>query len=135
MPKDATYFNQLGSHCFPNYLGIVIEKVEGLTLIGRMPIDPKLFAPNGFLHAGSIVSLADTIAGYATIANLPEGAKSFTTIELKSNFMRAAREGSLIAESIPVHIGRTTQVWNISVKSDLTGKQVAFFTCTQLILY
>ena len=93
--KDLEFFNKIGKDKFPGYMGIVVTSVGEETISMEMPIRPELFAPNGFVHGGSIVSLADTAAGYATILNLPEGAKSFTTIELKANFVWAAREGTL----------------------------------------
>jgi uncharacterized protein (TIGR00369 family) len=104
-------------------------------MYGEMPIKKALFAPNGFIHAGSIVTFADTLAGYATIAHLPEKGKSFTTLELKSNFIGAAKEGKLIAECIAKHTGRSTHVWHVTVSDRKTGKKVALFSCTQLILY
>jgi uncharacterized protein (TIGR00369 family) len=100
-----------------------------------MEIRQSLFAPNGYLHAGSVISLADTIAGYACLYNLPPLAKSFTTIEIKSNFLGATRTGFIIAEAILQHAGQTTQVWDVIVKSKENQKTVALFRCTQLILY
>lgn len=133
--RDVTYFNQFGKDHFPGHLGIEITSVEEGRLQAELPIEDRLFAPNGFLHAGSIVTFADTIAGYATVAHLPEGAKSFTTLELKSNFTGAAREGVLTGEGTVEHMGRTTQVWRVVVRKKDTGKKLAVFSCTQLILY
>ncbi len=135
-PKfDESYFNELSKGYFPEYIGIKITNVEEGKMIAELDVVAHLFAPNGFLHAGSIVTFADSIAGYSTLAHLPEKAKSFTTLELKSNFMRAARTGTLICESSAEHMGRTTQVWRAVVTSKETKKQVAVFSCTQLIIY
>jgi len=101
----------------------------------EMPIRKEFFAPNGFLHAGSIVSFADTIAGYASIAHLPENGKSFTTLELKSNFVKGIKEGKMIGECIAEHLGRTTHVWRVVVRDANSQKKIAVFSCTQLILY
>ncbi len=92
-------------------------------------------APNGFLHAGSIVTLADTTCGYGCFANLPEGATGFTTIELKSNHLGTAREGTIVSRATPVHLGKTTQVWDAVVTHKETGRTIALFRCTQLVLY
>ena len=100
-----------------------------------MEVKSSLFAPNGYLHAGSVVTLADTIAGYACLYNLPLLAKSFTTIELKSNFLGSTKSGFIIAEATLQHAGQTTQVWDVVVKSKENQKTVALFRCTQLILY
>jgi uncharacterized protein (TIGR00369 family) len=92
-------------------------------------------APNGFLHAGSVVTLADTCAGYGCVANLPEGAVGFTTIELKSNHLGTARDGTVACVAKAVHLGRTTQVWDAVVRHKETGKTLALFRCTQMVLY
>lgn len=117
----------------PDLLGLeILEIGEGL-LKGRMKIERKHHAPNGFLHAASVIALADTCAGYATIAHLPKGAKGFTTIELKSNFFGTALDGHIHASVSAKHRGRTTQVWDAEVFND-AGKLIASFRCTQMIL-
>lgn len=132
---DAAYFNNLSKGHFPGLLGIQITQVEASKMYAEMPVKKAFFAPNNFLHAGSIVSFADTVAGYATIAHLPEKGKSFTTLELKSNFIKATREGVLACECIAEHLGRTTYVWRVIVRDKATNKKIALFSCTQLILY
>jgi uncharacterized protein (TIGR00369 family) len=128
-------FNQRGVGTLPGYLGIEIVAVGDQSLTAQLPIKPHHLAPNGYLHAGSVVTLADTAAGYACIANLPEGAQSFTTIELKSNHFSTAREGTIVAVANIVHGGRTTQVWDVKVTDQSNGKTIALFRCTQMILY
>ncbi|SAL10251.1 PaaI family thioesterase [Caballeronia humi] len=118
----------------PELLGVELISLESGTLTGGLPIRPELLAPNGFLHAASVIGLADTCCGYACIAHLPEGAKNFTTVELKSNHVGTAREGRIIAKATAVHLGRSTQVWDALVTND-DGKTVALFRCTQMILY
>jgi uncharacterized protein (TIGR00369 family) len=87
------------------------------------------------MHAGSIVTLADTCAGYGCRVNLPAGATGFTTIEIKSNFLSTARDGTVECTAVPAHRGRTTQVWDATVTHRETGKTLALFRCTQLLLY
>lgn len=135
-PKlDASYFNKISKGHFPGHLDIKITSVEEGSLVGEMPIVSHLFAPNKYIHAGSIVTLADTVAGYATISHLPDGGKLFTTLELKSNFLRSANDGTLICKSSAEHLGRTTQVWRSEVYHKETEKKLAVFSCTQLIMY
>ena len=74
-----------------------------------MPVRTALMAWNRFLHAGSIVSLADTCCGYGTVRSLPQGASGFTTIELKSNFLGTALDGIIVCTAKPLHQGRSTQ--------------------------
>lgn len=128
-----------GDHHLANHLGIEVLQLEhGYTKL-RLPIKQFLFAGNGFLHAGGVVTLADTATGFGCLSSLPEGAESFTTIELKSNFAGTAREGALIAEAKLVHGGKMTQVWDATVSSESadgnSGKAIAHFRCTQMILY
>lgn len=126
--------NQRGVGYLPRLLGVEIVRIAPDCLVGRMPLRQDLLAPNGYLHAASVIALADTVAGYGTIANLPEGAKTFTTIELKSNFLGTARDGVITCTATPVHLGRMTQVWDAVVTDDKERK-MALFRCTQMILY
>jgi 1,4-dihydroxy-2-naphthoyl-CoA hydrolase len=131
----AESFNHKSRGLFPELVGMKIISIEANKIVAEMPITQKLFAPNGFVHAGSIITLADTAAGISTKAHLPQNARTFTTLELKSNFIRGQKEGVLIAESEPEHLGRTTQVWRVIVRDKASQKKVAIFSCTQLILY
>lgn len=132
---DAAHFNQFGAQNLPGHLGIVITRVENGEVQAELAVRPELMAPNGFLHAGSIVTLADTCAGYGCVANLPEGATGFTTVELKSNHLGTAREGCISCVARAVHLGKTTQVWDAVVTNKATGKTLALFRCTQMVLY
>ena len=127
--------NQRGIGRLPGHLGIVITSVGDGQVTAELPVLPHLLAPNGYLHAGSVVTLADTASGYGCIANLPEGANNFTTIELKSNHLGTARDGTILCTAKVEHKGRKTQVWDAVVKSKETGKTLALFRCTQMILY
>jgi uncharacterized protein (TIGR00369 family) len=131
----ADQFNQRGANNLPGHLGIVITHVTPQEIRAEMAVTQPLMAPNGFLHAGSVVTLADTSAGYGCIANLPEGAVGFTTVELKSNHLGTAREGTVACVATPVHLGKTTQVWDSVVTHRDTGKTIALFRCTQMVLY
>jgi 1,4-dihydroxy-2-naphthoyl-CoA hydrolase len=128
-------FNQRSQGHLPGHLGIVVTHVAQGELRAELPVQPHLMAPNGFLHAGSVVTLADTCAGYGCVAHLPEGASGFTTIELKSNHLGTARDGTVLCTASPVHLGKTTQVWDAVVTHRETGKTLALFRCTQMVLY
>lgn len=127
--------NERGSEYLPGYLGIEIIELAPNTLTSRMPVKKLHVAPNDFLHAASIVALADTACGYATLAHLPEGAQSFTTIELKSNHLGTVRDGSIACVATAQHLGRTTQVWDAVVTDEASGRKLALFRCTQMILW
>jgi len=119
----------------PALLGLQLVDVADGELRMRVPIEPRLLAPNGYLHAASVIAVADTACGFACIAHLPEGAENFTTIELKANFLGTATNGSLLAQARPVHLGRTTQVWDATVSHEESGRSIAEFRCTQLVLW
>jgi 1,4-dihydroxy-2-naphthoyl-CoA hydrolase len=124
---------QRGKDSLPGLVGFEVTAVESGKLNARMVVRPDLLAPNGFLHAASVIALADTACGYGTIFDLPEGANNFTTIELKANFLGTATGGVLTCEATRVHGGRTTQVWDAVVRNE-AGKAIALFRCTQILL-
>jgi uncharacterized protein (TIGR00369 family) len=134
VPIDIEAFVEGGRGRLPGLLGIEIDEIEEGHVRMRLPLRPELLAPNGYLHAGTVVGLADSACGYGCIASLPDGATGFTTIELKTNFLATALDGTLVVESRRIHGGRTTQVWDATVK-DEGGKTLALFRCTQLLLY
>jgi len=125
--------NAAGANVLPGDLGVEMDSFDPGHVTAHMEIGPQHMAPHGYLHAAAIVALADTSCGYGCILSLPEGATGFTTIELKANFLRTAREGTITCEARLVHGGRTTQLWDATV-SDPEGRQMALFRCTQLVL-
>jgi uncharacterized protein (TIGR00369 family) len=127
--------NEHGSEYLPGYLGIEMLELAPNPATSRMPVRKLHVAPNEFLHAASVVALADTTCGYATLAHLPEGARSFTTIELKSNHLGTVREGTITCVATAQHLGRTTQVWDAVVSDEASGRKLALFRCTQMILW
>ena len=120
---------------FPGLIGIEVDAVEHGHSEMRLPIRPDHLAPNGYLHAGAVVGLADTACGFGCVMSLPEGGVGFTTIELKTNFLATALDGEIAATATLAHGGRTTQVWDAVVTTTATGKTIAMFRCTQLVLY
>ena len=133
--RDFEKFKAAGKTRLPGYLGIEIVRIDDKSGLARMEVVEHLMASNGYLHGGSIVALADTIAGYSCFYNLPPDAKNFTTMELKTNFLGTAREGFVKAEASLVHSGRSTQIWDVVVKNETTEKKIAIFRCTQMIMY
>ena len=127
--------NRRGTGTLPGLIGLEILRAEEGRISGRLDLRDELMAPNGYLHAATVVALADTSCGYGTFVNLPEGAEGFTTIELKSNFVGTKRGGAIACEAELVHGGRSTQVWDATVSDEEGGKPIALFRCTQMILY
>ncbi len=132
---SADELNAILPGTLPGLLGIVIDGHEPGRLTAHLDVRPDLLAPNGYLHAATVVALADTSCGLATRALLPEGSSGFTTIELKSNHLGTAREGRIESVATNVHAGRTTQVWDAVVTNAGNGRTVALFRCTQSVLW
>lgn len=135
VPQSLEQWNERGVGKFPGHVGIDFTEVGAALVVGQFTVQPLHLAPNGYLHAGSIVTLADTCCGYGCVANLPEGASGFTTIELKSNHLGTSREGTIESRASPLHLGKSTQVWDATVVHKETGRMLAMFRCTQLVLY
>ena len=134
MQLEVADLIELGRNRLPGYLGIEVDGIEEGHTSMHLDLRDEHMAPNGYLHAGTVVTLADSACGYGCIMSLPETATGFTTIELKSNFLATALRGTLYAEAQRVHAGRTTQVWDATVTNE-EGKTIALFRCTQLLLY
>ena len=131
----AEHFNRRNPGYLPGLVGLTVLRVGPEAVESRLEVRKDLMAPNGFLHAASIIALADTSAGYGCVATLPKGASGFTTIELKSNFLGTAREGAILCRAVPAHLGRTTQVWDARVTVEGGDKAIALFRCTQMVLW
>ena len=132
---SAEDFNARQAGSLPGLLGVQIVDVSPGFVSARLPVRPELLAPNGYLHAATVVALADTACGYGAVSNRPDGATGFTTIELKTNFLGTARDGAIACAARLIHGGRTTQVWDAEVRDEGRGAVVALFRCTQMLLY
>ncbi len=131
----TTYWNDRSKERLPGMLGVTLLEIEVGRAVGEIALRPELWAPNGFLHAATVIGLADTLCGYACVASLPEGASGFTTVETKSNHLGTATEGTITATAVMAHGGRTTQVWDATVVHNETGKTITLFRCTQMVLW
>ena len=128
-------FRERGRDCLPGYMGVEMLSISQGTGSSRIAIKPMHIAPNTYLHAASIIALADSTCGFCTEAHLPPGAASFTTVELKSNHLSTIRSGTVTCVATAVHLGRSTQVWDAIVADEATGNRLALYRCTQMILW
>ena len=133
MEITLAQLNEAGKSVFPGLVGVEIDDVADGVVHAKLPLRDEHMAPNGYLHAAAVIALADTACGYGCILSLPEGGIGFTTIELKTNFVRSAQTGTITCEARLVHGGRTTQLWDATVSAP-DGRQMALFRCTQLVL-
>jgi 1,4-dihydroxy-2-naphthoyl-CoA hydrolase len=117
---------------FPGELGIEVTESATEGARGRLVAERRHLHPGGVVHGGVWVSLADTVAAWATIPNLRPNT-DFSTAEMKTNLFGVAREGDVLeAAAVPLHVGRRTQVWEVRV--EVAGKLCALFVCTQVIV-
>lgn len=119
----------------PGLLGLEFVDAKPGAVRARMAVKPHHMAPNGYLHAASVIALADTACGHGAVLSKPEGAVGFTTIELKTNFLGTAQSGAIEVEAKLIHGGRLTQVWDAEVRREGESKPLALFRCTQMMLY
>jgi uncharacterized protein (TIGR00369 family) len=132
-PVDHINASQAGS--LPGVLEFRWIAVDRGHVRGRLTVAAKHSSPHGYLHGATIVALADSACGFGCLASLPEGAIGFATGELKTNFIGTVSEGIVSCKARLVHGGRSTQVWDAEIRSEATGKTLALFRCTQMLLY
>jgi 1,4-dihydroxy-2-naphthoyl-CoA hydrolase len=131
---DVASLNALSPGRFPGLIGFEVSEVQRGLVRARLEVHDHLLAPNGYLHAAVVIGLVDTACGYGCRTCLPEDATGFTTIELKTNFVRTLTTGVLVCEARLAHGGRTTQVWDARASRGDDDATVALFRCTQLVL-
>ncbi len=120
---------------FLHLLGIEVGSPEE-PLVARLRVTHDLIAGTGYLWAPVVMAMADALCAFGVSRHWPEGATSFTTVECKSNFFSSAKEGEVVvATAEPVHVGRTTQVWDSQVRNETTERLMAAYRCTQMVLY
>jgi uncharacterized protein (TIGR00369 family) len=133
--EHAQRMNDFFGPLVPGQLGCVFDSVTPELVIGHIDVTDDLIAGTGFLFAPAVIALADTCAAIGCGVNIPADA-SFTTIELKSNFLSSARVGERVScQCRPVHLGRQTHVWDAVVTNDASGRTMALFRCTQMVLH
>ena len=134
MSDRVRELNEFARDRHPGLVGIEVLSLEPELVTGRLPVTRPLVAGTGFLWAPVVITLADWLCAVGIGQHLPEGS-SFTTIEIKTNFLGTVREGGAVfGKAWPVHRGRTTHVWDVEVADEATGKTIALFRCTQMIL-
>jgi uncharacterized protein (TIGR00369 family) len=126
-PYDALNFLRL--------LGIEVNGPDE-PLRARLTVRHDLIAGTGYLWAPVVIAMGDALCAFGVSRHWPEGARSFTTVECKSNFFSSAKEGEVVvAVAEPLHLGRSTQVWDATVRNESTERLMASYRCTQMILY
>jgi 1,4-dihydroxy-2-naphthoyl-CoA hydrolase len=126
--------NEFGRDKVPGLFGMEMTRVDESGAEARLTVTPPLIAGTGYLFAPVVVGLADIICAFGMRPHIPEG-HSFTTVELKTNFLSSAQAGEVVVgRAHPVHVGRTTVVWDCEVRNETTGRVMALFRNTQLVI-
>ncbi|MBL0141118.1 MAG: hotdog fold thioesterase [Betaproteobacteria bacterium] len=114
-------------------LGIEITEATKERVVARMPVGPKVHQPFGVLHGGASVALAETVASTGGWMNIDQATQIVMGIEINANHLRAKRDGVVTATATPVHVGRSTQVWDVRIE-DEAGKSVCVSRCTLAVV-
>jgi uncharacterized protein (TIGR00369 family) len=134
--ERVTNLNDFFRPKVPGLLGVVLDVCTPAEVVGHIDVSDALIAGTGFLFAPAVIGLADSLAAVGTGAHLDhEAGESFTTVELKCNFLGSAREGErVVGRAVPAHVGRSTHVWDVTVVNETTGRDIALFRNTQMVL-
>src|SRR5438105_15478861 len=118
---------------FPGLMGVKLVSVSEDRVVAEMKVRPELCTTGGICHGGAYMAFADTLGAVGTVMSLPEGART-TTTDSSTKFIAAAQEASVVTgEALALHRGRTTHVWQTSIRR-ADGKLCAVVTQTQLLL-
>jgi 1,4-dihydroxy-2-naphthoyl-CoA hydrolase len=131
---SAAEWTDFGRDTFDEVMGVTVTRIEDGLVLGEIALEARHFGTSGFVHAAVIIGLADTLAAYGCAASLPTGARSYTTLELKTNFIAAAQGNRLRCRAVRLHAGRSTQIWDATVTDD-ADRTVAAYRCTEIILW
>ena len=117
----------------PRAMGVTITLASKKKMMAELPVKPIVLNRNGRANGGALMSFADCIGAAGTVMNLPDGYMT-TTLESKTNFFAAGVGPVLKAVSIPLHVGKTTMVWQTTITNSGDGSRVAIITQTQIVI-
>ena len=116
-------------------LGIELTALTADYLEGRMPVDGRTHQPMGLLHGGASVALAETLGSIAAALRLPDPTRQACVgLEINANHVRGVREGYVVGRAMALHIGRATQIWEIRITEEATGKLVCISRLTMAVI-
>ena len=128
-----TQLREFGVRGVAGHLGIEILEVKPERVVGTMPVDERTRQPFGILHGGASLLLAETVASVGAVGRIDP--KKFMAVgqEINANHLRGKSEGTVTATAVPLHVGRTSQVWSIEIV-DEQGRLVCVSRCTMAIV-
>ena len=131
---NVDQLNEFFGPLAPGLHGVVFDEASAERIVGHIDVSPPLIAGTGFFFAPAIISLADTLCAAGCGNHIPDD-HSFTTVEMKTNFLASAKLGErVVGVATASHLGRQTHVWDVDVTNETTGRRMALFRCTQMIL-
>ena len=134
--RDVAQLNEFTRNKHPGMVGVEVTSCTEEAVTGEVVVREDCVAGTGYLWAPVVITLADWLCAAGTPLHFRDGAQSFTTIELKTNFLGSAKTGERVTgRAVPAHVGRTTQVWDVEIRNESTDRVIALFRCTQMILY
>src|ERR671921_251275 len=117
----------------PTTLGIEMIELSRERVVATMPVDERTRQPFGILHGGASIALAETVASFGAVALIDRERYMAVGQEINGNHLRPKLEGTVRATGVPIHVGRTTQVWSIEIR-DEEGRLVCISRCTMAII-
>lgn len=130
---DGAWWRDLGDGGLPGTLGIEILELTDDRVVATMPVDARTRQPFGILHGGASVALAETVASLGATGRIDRSAFMAVGQEINANHLRGKAEGVVTAIAMPVHVGRSSQVWTIEIRDEV-GKLVCVSRCTLAIV-
>lgn len=131
---DPAALNQMSKNTLGETLGMQFISCTKEKVVITMPVDHRHHQPMGLLHGGASVALAETAASIGAMVNVLEEGKVVVGQEINANHLRSVRDGNVRAEAVPVHIGRTSHVWEIKITHIETGKLLCISRCTMAVI-
>ena len=131
--EALSWLEGLPTRGLPDALGIEVTELTAKRVVATMPVDNRTRQPFGILHGGASVALAETVASLGAVMNIDRERSSAVGVEINANHLRAKSEGIVTAIGVPIHVGRSTQVWEIRI-TDESGKMVCISRCTLAVV-
>lgn len=127
------WYRPLASSGLALVLGIEMVELSVERVVATMPVDDRTRQPFGLLHGGASIALAETVASFGAAVHIDRERFSAVGLEINGNHVRAKTDGVVRATGVPVHLGRSTQVWSIEI-TDEQGRLVCVSRCTMAIV-
>jgi 1,4-dihydroxy-2-naphthoyl-CoA hydrolase len=131
---DLAQLNEWSRNTLSEHLGIELTEVGDKYLVGRMPVDHRTHQPMGLLHGGASVALAETLGSIGAALQVDLTKKACVGLEINANHIKGVHSGYVVGRATAIHVGRTTQVWEIRITHEETGALVCLSRITMAVI-